>query len=320
MGGLKGIDVPIDANVYRVDHPELPKNTHIICMPQAGKILYNPVVCGDELQGLSLECSKVFLNAAWSMLPGLGRLSTRDICEIVVLRGSLGYRFDAAFGQLFKSYLPRCFVGAKRFRISGGEFGAEVTYRNFDPLPNNGVLLTGDTIATGASLSRTLAEVRDELRRRDYEVRKLLVLSIAASFKGCSRLLWWEERFREWWPDFRIHLFVAEALFGLAENGTDLLFRKEGEAILPDETKERVSRLYGDYETGFLPSNICAIFDWGDRNFKPERHLEDVLKFVRSSLKAAKDKKSKEVLRRVEREARLELKRLNRQLVKASRP
>jgi len=317
LGALKRIDVPIDANVYRVDHSGLPRNTHIICMPQARKILYNPVVCGDGLQKLSLECSKVFLNTAWSMLPGLGRLSTRDICEVVVLRGSLGYGFDAAFEQLFKSYLPRCFVGAKRFRISGGEFGAEVTYRNFDPLPNNGVLLTGDTIATGASLSRTLAEVRDELRRRDYGVQKLLVFSIAASFKGCSRLLWWEERFREWWPDFRMHLFVAEALFGLAENGTDLLFRKDGEAILPDETKERVGRLYGDYETGFLPGNMCAIFDWGDRNFKPERHLEDVLKFVRSSLKTTKDKRAREVLKKVGKEARVELQRLGRSIVRA---
>ncbi|MCS7131431.1 MAG: hypothetical protein NZ934_01715, partial [Hadesarchaea archaeon] len=243
------------------------------------------------------------------------KIRPRDICEIVVLRGSLGYCFDVAFEKLFGSYLPRCFVGARRFRISGGEFGAEITYRNFDPLPNNGVLLTGDTIATGASLSRTLAEVRDELRRRDYGVQKLLVFSIAASFKGCSRLLEWEERFKEWWPEFKMYVFVAEALFGLADNGTDLLFRRGIEAILPDETKARVSKLYGDYETSFLPGNMCAIFDWGDRNFKPERHLEDVLRFVRSSLKVAKDEESRKVLKRVEKEARLELQELDRRLV-----
>jgi uracil phosphoribosyltransferase len=316
---LKKLDVPLRESIYKVHHPELPENTYIICMPEARKILFDPVVCGDRLKKLSLGCSKVFLKVAWTLLPSLRKIRSRDVCEIVVLRGSLGYCFDEAFEELFGSYLPRCFVGARRFRISGGEFGAEITYRNFDPLPDNGVLLTGDTIATGASLSRTLAEVRDELRRRDYGVRKLLVFSIAASFKGCSRLLEWEQRFREWWPEFRIYLFVAEALFGLADNGTDLLFRREGEAILPDETKARVSRLYGDYETSFLAGNMCAIFDWGDRNFKPERHLEDVLRFVRSSLKVAEDEKSREVLRRVEREAKLELKRLDQQLVKASR-
>lgn len=314
MAALRKVRLPMGANVYRVSHPELPKNSHIVCMPPAQKILYDPVVCGKELRRLSLECSKIFLRTAWTTILSLQKLGARQLSEIVVLRGSLGYQFDAAFEQLFKRYLPRCFVGARRFRISGGEFGADIFYTNFDSLPNDGVLFTGDTIATGASLSQTLAVTRSELRERDYDVRKLLVFSIAGSFKGCTRLLEWEDRFREWWPNFRIHLFAAEALFGLADNGTDLLFRREGEAILPDETVKRMGRVYGDYDTGFLPGNICAIFDWGDRNFKPERHLEDVLKFARSSLKVAKDEKSKEVLRRIAQGAKREFKKLDRRL------
>lgn len=316
MVSLRKISLPVGASVYKVDHPKLPKNSHIICMSPAQKILYNPIVCGRDLRRFSLECSKLFLRTAWTMLPSLRKLSARQLSEIIVLRGSLGYQFDVAFEQLFKLYLPRCFVGARRFRISGGEFGADIFYTNFDSLPNDGILFTGDTIATGASLSRTLAVTRSELRERDYDVRGLLVFSIAGSFKGCTRLLEWEERFREWWPDFRIHLFVAEALFGLADNGTDLLFRREGEVILPDETKERVVKVYGDYDTGFLPGNICAIFDWGDRNFKPERHLEDVLKFARSSLRVAKDRKSKEVLKELILEAEGELKKLDQSLPK----
>ena len=316
MAALRKVSLPIGASVYRVNHPELPKNSHIVCIPPAQKIIYNPVVCGKELQKLSLDCSKLFLHTAWTMMPLLRKLSARQLSEIVVLRGSLGYQFDAAFEQLFKRYLPRCFVGARRFRISGGEFGADIFYTNFDSLPNDGVLFTGDTIATGASLSRTLAVTRSELRERDYDVRRLLVFSIAGSFRGCTRLLEWEERFREWWPNFRIHLYAAEALFGLADNGTDLLFRREGEAILPDETIKRVNRVYGDYDTGFLPGNICAIFDWGDRNFKPERHLDDVLKFARSSLKVAKDRKSKGVLGGLILKAENEIKRLDQALPK----
>ncbi len=314
MAALRKVSLPIGASVYRVNHPALPKNSHIVCMPSAQKIIYNPVVCGKELRKLSLECSRLFLRTAWAMMPSLRKLSARQLSEIVVLRGSLGYQFDTAFEQFFKRYLPRCFVGARRFRISGGEFGANIFYTNFDSLPDNGVLFTGDTIATGTSLSQTLAVTRSELRKRDYDVRRLLVFSIAGSLKGCTRLLEWEKRFREWWPNFRIHIFAAEALFGLADNGTDLLFRRKDEAILPDETKKRVSRVYGDYETGFLPGNICAIFDWGDRNFKPERHLEDVLKFTRESAKAAKDEKAKKVLGGLARGAKLELKRIDKRL------
>lgn len=308
------IGLPISANIYSVNHPELPKNTHIICMPPSQNIIYNPVICGKELRKLSLECSKLFLRTAWGMMPSLRKLSMRELSEIVVLRGSLGYQFDVAFEQLFERHLPRCFVGARRFRISGGEFGANIFYTNFDALPDDGVIFTGDTIATGVSLSHTLDVVRSGLRRRDYNVRKLFVFSIAGSFKGCTRLLEWENRFREWWPNFRIYLFASEALFGLADNGTDLLFRREGEAILPDETKARVSKFYGDYETGFLPGNICAIFDWGNRIFKPERHLADVLKRAKESARIAKDKKAKDVLKRIALEARLELKKIGQRL------
>ncbi len=316
LAALRKVILPIGVSVYKVDHAELPKNSYIICMSPAQKILYDPIICGRDLRRLSLDCSKLFLRTAWTMMPSLRKLSARQLSEIIVLRGGLGYQFDVAFEQLFKRYLPRCFVGARRFRISGGEFGADIFYTSFDSLPNDGVLFTGDTIATGASLSRTLAVTRNELRERDYNVRSLLVFSIAGSFKGCTRLLEWEDRFREWWPNFRIYLFAAEALFGLADNGTDLLFRREGEAILPDETIKRVNKVYGDYDTSFLPGNICAIFDWGDRNFKPERHLEDVLKFARSSLKVAKDRKSKGVLKGLILKAENELKKLDQALPK----
>jgi hypothetical protein len=116
--------------------------------------------------------------------------------------------------------------------------------------------------------------------------------------------------------EFQNPSLAAEALFGLADNGTDLLFRRDGEAILPDETIKRANSVYGDYNTDFLPGNICAIFDWGDRNFKPDRHLEDVLKFARSSLKVAKDRKSKEVLGRLILNAENELKKLDQALPK----
>jgi len=314
---LERVRVPIGANVYKVDHPKLPRNSYVFCMPQARKILYNPVVCGGELRELAVECNKVFLKAAWRLVPGFKELRANEVAEIVVLRGGLGYSIDAAFNELFGGYLPRCFIGARRFRISGEEFGAEISYCNFDPLPDDGVLLMGDTIATGASLGQVLDELEKELLRRDYSIRKLLMFSIAAAFRGCMRLSEWEERFREHWQNFKVYLFAAEALFGLDE-GTHLRFRKEGEAIVPEETKAYVSKAYGDYETAFLPGNICAIFDWGDRIFRLKQHLQDVMKFARSSLRVARDRKSREVLKRMEKEAKLELKRLKRRLIETS--
>jgi hypothetical protein len=301
----------VEHSVYEVKHEKLPKNSYILCMPPAQKIVYDPLVCGMGLRKLSLECSKRFLRTAWNLIPLFRKIGTRKISELVVLRGSLGYQFDRAFEQVFGRYLPHCFVGARRYRISGGEFGADIFYSNFDALPDKGVLFTGDTIATGISLSQTLAVTRSELRKRDYDVKALVVFTIAGSLRGCSRLVEWEERFREWWPNFRIHVFASEAFFGLAENGTDLLFRQEGGVILPEESKIRVTKAYGDYERGYLAGKICAIFDWGDRNFKPERHLEDVIKFAREHLKLTKDPKAREVLSSLIRGAKHKLEELD---------
>jgi hypothetical protein len=288
--------LPVEHPVYEVRHERLPKSSYILCMPPAQKIIYDPLVCGLELRKFSLECSKRFLRTAWNLIPSFRKARGRRISELIVLRGGLGYQFSAAFEQEFGRYLSQCFVGARRYRISGGEFGADIFYSNFDALPNRGLLFTGDTIATGISLSQTLSVTRSELRKRDYDIKALIVFTIAGSFKGCSRLVEWEERFREWWPSFRIHVFASEAFFGLAANGTDLLFRQEGGVIIPEESMERVSRIYGDYESGYLPGRICAIFDWGDRNFKPERHLEDVIKFSREHLRLTKERKARELL------------------------
>ncbi len=310
MKKLGRIKLPGESPVYAVHNDQLPKNSYIVCLPPAQKIIYNPLVCGMQLKKDSLDCSGQFLRLAWKMMPFFKKAGTKKIAELVVLRGSLGYQFDAAFEKQFGQYLPRCFVGTRRFRVTGGAFGADIFYSNFDSLPNGGVLFTGDTIATGVSLGQTLAATRSELRGRDYEITALVVFTIAGSFKGCSKLLEWEERFREWWPNFRIHVIASEALFGLAENGTDLIFRHK-DAIVPDETKERVTKFYGDYDTGYLPEKICAIFDWGDRNFKPERHLEDVIKFSRENLRPTNDKKAKEVLSSFISNAKVKLAELN---------
>lgn len=306
MNPLEEIEVPIEAEVFDITHPELPENSYILRMDPTQKIHSNPLLWGNDLKELTKESNRIFLGAARELVPGFESLTTDEICEVVILRGGLAYQLDEVFEEVFDSYLPRCFVGARRHRVSGDEFEAEINYSNFEPLSDDGVVILGDTIATGSSLSRTLSEIRDELRRRECNIRKLVVFSAAAAFRGCSQLLEWEERFREWWPEFEIHLFAAEALFGL-DSGTHLRYRKPEEAIVPEATKEFVGEAFGDYDSAYLPDNICAIFDWGDRNFKPDRHLKDVLQYSREAQKQAEDEESLQFLEELEEGAKKEL-------------
>lgn len=310
MNSLEEIEVPVEAEVFDVTHPKLPENSYIFRMDSTQEIHSNPLLWGPDLKKLTKDSNRIFLRAARELVPGFESLTTDEICEVVILRGGLAYHLDEVFEEIFGSYLPRCFVGARRHRVSGDEFEAEISYSNFEPLPEAGVVVLGDTIATGSTLSRTLSEIRDELRRRECNIQKLIVFSAAAAFRGCSQLLKWEERFREWWPEFEVHLFAAEAIFGL-DDGTHLRYRKPGEAIVPEATKEFVSRTFGDYESAYLPGNICAIFDWGDRNFKPDRHLRDVLQYSREARKQAKDEESLQFLKELEEGAKKELDKYN---------
>lgn len=314
---LEKVGASIEPETYHVDHPELPDESYILRIPSAQRVHSNPLLWGPELREEILNCNKHFLRAARELVPGFDELSPKDISEVVVLRGGLGYRLDDAFREVFDSYLPRCFVGARRHRISGDEFEAEISYSNFEPLPKDGVVIIGDTIATGSSLTRTLAEVRSELRKREYGIKKLVVFSAAAAFRGCSELLDWEERFQEWWPDFEIYLFTAEALFGL-DAGTHLRYRKPGEAIVPEASKKFVDEAFGDYEEAYIPGNICAVFDWGDRIFKPDRHLRDVLQYADEAQEQAEDEESLEFLRDLEEGARKELEKFEEEIGKTS--
>lgn len=307
MSVIEELDIPLEGEVFSVDHEDLPENSYILRMESAQKIHSNPLLWGEELRAYTRDCSNKFFRTAQELVPELDGIKNNEISEVVILRGGLAYQLDSAFSNVFDSYLPRCFVGARRHRVTKDEFEAELSYSNFEPLPDNGVVVIGDTIATGASVSRTIAEVRDELRKREKEIKSLIVFSAGAAFRGCSRLSDWIERFREWWPDFDLHVFVAEAFFGL-DSGTHLRYRKPGEAIVPETSKEFVNEAFGDYEDAYLPGNICAIFDWGDRNFKPDRHLKDVLQYSKVARKEAEDKESLDFLRKLEKGAKEELK------------
>ncbi|KXB03582.1 hypothetical protein AKJ48_03735, partial [candidate division MSBL1 archaeon SCGC-AAA261O19] len=137
MAPLKRLDLPVKAEVYGVDHPELPDNSYILRMDPAKKILYNPLLWGSKLRDYTRKCNQIFLKAEQEISPDFSDLRTEEVCEIVVLRGGLGYRLDDAFEDVFDSYLPQCFVGARRHRVSEEEFRAEINYTNFDPLPEN---------------------------------------------------------------------------------------------------------------------------------------------------------------------------------------
>jgi len=109
----------------------------------------------------------------------------------------------------------------------------------------------------------------------------------------------------------KIYLIVAEQLFHLMPDGTDLRFFGK-DALMPDETKTYTLKTYGD----FLASNMkCAVFDWGTRCKNPKRHYDEFLEFADGIAKdAGLDAKGRKEIGRMRDETKDELKKFGRVL------
>ena len=288
-------------SVYKVCESALPDNTFIICHESAEKILYRPHIAGRELQSNMEKVAEIFMDAIGRMVLNGKRIS--QISELVFLAGGIYYQLNYGFKKNFRQAIPQCFLGIKRQRIEGseGEFTAVATYENFESLPDNATVIIGDTIATGATLQKGIYHLLDAFEERNYTLENLVACSLACSVNGAQIMKEIERRIKRDFPEANVYLFVAEELFHLMPDGTDLRFLYD-DCIMPAETKERINRNYGDYLGREMK---CAVFDWGTRCKNPIKHYHEFLEFADTALKQDSiDSKSVEVLERMKKETK----------------
>jgi hypothetical protein len=289
-----------DYRMYRIEDRGLPENAFIICSEHASAILYRPHIAGREMLDRTEKMAWVFMDAVGREV--LKGKRTEDITELVFLAGGLYYQLNSGFRKRFRMALPQCFLGIKRQRIEGseGEFTAVATYENFESLPDNGTVIIGDTIATGATLQKGIYYLLDALATKKYKLRNLVICSLACSVNGARLLKEVEDRVKSEHPGAKVWLFAAEELFHLMPDGTDLRFLYE-DAVMPQETRDRILRTYG----GYLGKEMkCAVFDWGTRCKNPLRHFAEFMEFVHGMKKRKLDAKSKAVIERMESETK----------------
>jgi hypothetical protein len=172
-------------------------------------------------------------------------------------------------------------LGIKRQKVEGseGQFRAVSTYENFESLPQDASVIIGDTVATGSTLVRAIKELESAMDEKDGDIKRIVVCSLACSAEGARKLKKLEEKMAE--RGSELHLVVAEQLFHLMPDGTDLRFLREDSAM-PDETREYTLQRYGE----FLGREMkCAVFDWGTRCKNPKAHYEEFLSFCDEALK-----------------------------------
>ncbi len=289
--------------IYRIEDPRLPKHTYIFCADASREILYNPHIAGKRLQEKMEELSRIFAGIATEK--GLKGSRLGDVVEFVLLAGGLYYDLAGGFRALHNYALPQCFLGIKRQRIEGteGQFRAVSTYENFESLPDEAVVIIGDTIATGSTIIRAIGDLERAAAEKDGKIKKIVIFSLACSTEGARKLKKLEEKMKAADAGFELYLIVAEQLFHLMPDGTDMRFLGE-DCMMPEETKEYTLNRYGE----FLGREMkCAVFDWGTRCKNPKKHYEEFLEFADEILKNPEiDEKGRKEIVRMKDEIRAE--------------
>ncbi len=289
--------------MYKVEDEKFPEETYVLGCDAASDILYSPHMAGKALQDGMEKVAVSFIDAIGRTV--LKGKRTSQITEVVFLSGGLYYQLNHGFKKRFGQALPQCFLGIKRQRVEGkdGEFTAVATYENFESLPDNATVIIGDTIATGATLQKGIHHILDSFEERNYKLENLVVCSLACSVNGARIMKEVEKRVKRDFPEATVYLFVAEELFHLMPDGTDLRFLYP-DAVMPEETKTRILERYGEYLGKEMK---CAVFDWGTRCKNPLKHYNEFLEFVEEIKKAGMDGKAREVISQMEKETRQSL-------------
>lgn len=238
----------------------------------ARKILTNPFLGGPKLISLAKQAVKDCLDFFFNYYSTSVRLCS--LAEVVPLSGSLTYDLMNAFYDLFSLPLKRNFVGIRRKQDSTGEWLVETSYTNFEGLTEDvEMILIGDTIATGVTLSELIRMIQEKMDKPLIFV----IISIAGTLKGARRLVELEGELNVNFPGTKLWCLFTEAYFGLEENGTDMPINHPDSVVCPDLRKEALGKL-----GPFLARYLCSILDWGKRTNAPKKHLNELLHSLRS--------------------------------------
>ncbi|TFF67928.1 hypothetical protein EU520_01085 [Candidatus Thorarchaeota archaeon] len=284
----------LPVRVLRAESRHLPDNTYIIESAPAREVLLKPWIIGADLAEYARESSELFLRTAYALSPEMRDSALSSVFEVVPLAGALYYRIGRAFRNVFGETLNRCFVGASR-RLTDTGWITDLEYKNFEALTSDGIIIIGDTVATGGTMERIIRTTLEQ----DFDPRALLVYSIAGGLAGAIRFKVLSDEL-----DVPTYWFFSNAIFGVADSGTDMPWLHPA-TIVSSEVRRDAVEAYGEH----LGRTWCSIWDWGERAKDPVKHLEALLKRVDSELPEAHDSKTKAVLTNVRAHALESLKR-----------
>lgn len=250
----------------------------VVSTPETIRICNSPEVCGIEFS----DRMRTAMVSALSTAPFrefLEESASDRLCIMNFLRGSLNFDLRNALAlALGSNYHATCFMSSQRSRRDGRWVVKEDMYRKMQ-IPDGGILLVGDVVATGVTVDNGFKVIEEYLLRRKTSLRGIVFFTI-----GCHKLEKLLEgvhrRFSELFPNYReTHAVYLEGKLRLVDSSTRLMIAIQGTDLIKQQALLAPEFELSQYDDLFAPLERCAIYDAGSRAFDVVEYLDDVTKY-----------------------------------------
>ena len=270
------------ATWYAIEAHDVPGRTtgYLLTTPQGRAICNRPELIGCEYT----NAMRVALAQGLRHAPFRAELEAtpeHEVCVLTFLRGGLNFDLRGALHDAY-GFNRHCaaFMSSQRSRRSDGEWQVrEDNYRKLD-IPERAVVLVGDVVATGVTVTNGLNVLLDHLRSLGSSLRRLIFFTI-----GCARLdevlAAFDARAHAEFPGYEGSTAIyLEGRFALVDEhtplrigicGTDLV--RNGDALLTPELEA------SQWDCVSYPLERCTIYDAGSRAFDTATYLRDVREY-----------------------------------------
>jgi hypothetical protein len=211
------------------------------------------------------------------------------VCVLNFLRGGLNFDLRGALAEAYGfNTHSSAFMSSQRYRIHGRWVVREDMYRKLR-IPDGALILTGDVVATGVTVSHGLEVLHDHLVEIGSSLRGLVFFTI-----GCHKLekalAEMDTRFRASFPGYReTHAVYLEGKFRLVDSRTELRIGIPGTDLIRRDALLAPELEWSQYDDLSRPLERCAIYDAGSRAFDIPNYLADVLGYWRQVAALARE-------------------------------
>ncbi len=259
----------------------------VVTTPQTRDISNKPELLGvDYSRALQAGVRSAIESAPFRA--GLEAVGQSRLCIMNFLRGSLNFGLrEALRDALGTNRHVTCFMSSQRYRKDGRWHVKEDMYRKMD-IPQGAVLLVGDVVATGVTVSNGFDVISEYLQEQDLQPSGIIFFTIGCH-KAEKALQAFHDRHSRQRSDYLgTHVVYLEGKFSLVDSQTPLHIGLPGTDLVKLDallTPEFELSLYDA-----IPHILerCVIYDAGSRAFDVPEYLEDVLHYWEQVRRLAK--------------------------------